>query len=120
MARLKRTTGPVLDVAVCLLRAHVAGQEVHGWAVMRETNRSGPTVYEVLDRFEDRGWIAGQWEELDQESDKPRRRFYKLTPGGVAGLRDVVATQRSKAFQGLVNCPHGVPGWRPLAPGGPA
>ena len=82
MTRSSRTTGPLLDVAASLLRAHAQGENLHGWAIMKTTKRSGPTVYGVLDRLEDRNWITGYWEDQDPGSNKPRRRFYRLTPEG--------------------------------------
>ncbi len=48
-----RITGPLLDVLELLLQAACEGQELHGWAIMKGSSRSGPTVYGVLDRLED-------------------------------------------------------------------
>jgi len=119
MARRTRTTGPILDVSLCLLQAHVAGVELHGWAIMHEVKRSGPTVYGVLDRLEDRGWIVGSWEDQDRESNKPRRRFYRLTPEGLAAVRDLLAERRPEALENLSGAAgrRRVAGWQPLAPG---
>lgn len=41
------------------------------------------SLYPVLSRLEDRGWIDGRWVEKPGER---RRRFYSLTPKGRAGL----------------------------------
>src|SRR5580698_3983451 len=98
MAGPLRTTGPLLDVSVCLLRAHTAGTAVHGWAIMSETKRSGPTVYGILDRLEDRHWINGYWEQENPESGRPRRRLYRLTPDGLAELGALVARGRPAAL----------------------
>jgi DNA-binding PadR family transcriptional regulator len=88
--------------------------------IMKETKRSGPTVYGVLDRLEDRGWIEGYWEDQDPGSSKPRRRFYRLTPRGAAGLHDLLAERRPVALPGQAEPGRGigfpVPG--PVAPGG--
>lgn len=101
MPRSSRATGPLLDVAACLLRAHVQGDELHGWAIMKDTGRSGPTIYGVLDRLEDRNWISGYWEDQPKESSKPRRRLYRLTPEGLAGVRDLLAERRPEALSDL-------------------
>ncbi len=45
------------------------------------------SLYPLLYRLEERGWIKGAWVE---KPDKRRRRFYKLTPTG----RRVLAEQR--------------------------
>lgn len=119
MPRPSRATGPLLDVSTCLLRAYTHGEELHGWAIMKETKRSGPTVYGVLDRLEDRNWITGHWEEQDQDSSKPRRRFYRLTPRGLAEIQALLAERRPGALKDLDGYGKGIAvpgGWR-LSPG---
>jgi DNA-binding PadR family transcriptional regulator len=90
-------TEPLLDVAAYLLRAHLRGERPHGWMIMKETKRSGPTVYGVLDRLEERNWIEGYWEDQDPGSSKPRRRFYRLTPVGTEELQGLLAERRPVA-----------------------
>jgi len=46
------------------------------------------SLYPLLYRLEERGWIEGRWVERAAER---RRRFYKLTPAG----RKMLAEQRS-------------------------
>jgi len=45
------------------------------------------SLYPLLYRLEDRGWIAGRWVE---KADQRRRRYYSLTPEG----RKVLRSQR--------------------------
>ena len=87
---------------------------------MRETKRSGPTVYGVLDRLEDRGWIEGYWEDQDPDSNRPRRRFYRLTLQGAAGLHDLLAERRPVAHPRPAEPGRGIelPAPRRVAPGG--
>ena len=47
------------------------------------------SLYPLLYRLEERGWIAGKW--ADGEA-KRKRRFYRITPEG----RKVLAEQRSR------------------------
>src|ERR1022692_4111478 len=82
MARPMRTTGPLLDVSGCLLEADAQGNDVHGWQIMKDTKRTGPTVYGVLDRLEDLRWITSYWEDLLPDENRPRRRLYRLTNEG--------------------------------------
>jgi transcriptional regulator len=51
------------------------------------------SLYPLLYRLEERGWLHGKWVE---KAGERRRRFYRLTPEG----RQVLARQRStwKAF----------------------
>src|SRR5262249_24490537 len=92
-----RVIQPLLDVLEVLLAASQLEQGVHGWAIMKEARRSGPTIYGVLDRLEDGGWVVGQWEDREAEPNKPRRRFYRLTPDGAVAARRLLAQRRSEA-----------------------
>jgi PadR family transcriptional regulator PadR len=94
-----RVTGPLLDVLEVFLRAFDEDAELHGWAIMKLVKRSGPTVYGVLDRLEDAGWVTGRWEERHPEPSKPRRRFYRLTPDGAVAVRRLVSDRRPAALR---------------------
>ena len=91
---LQRITEPTLDVVEFLLWALASGkEEVHGWAIMKAVQRSGPTVYGVLDRLEDAKWITSRWDD-HTEPGKPRRRLYKMTPNGTVLARRLLAERR--------------------------
>lgn len=104
---LNRVTGPLLDVLEVFLQAFNDDTELHGWAITKATKRSGPTVYGILDRLENAAWITGQWEDQHPESNKPRRRLYRLTPNGVITARDLLATRRPQALHHHPRRPHG-------------
>ena len=114
MARAGRVTNPLLDVLEVLLWAFVTdASELHGWAIMKATKRSGPTVYGVLDRLEDQGWITGRWEDQHPESSKPRRRFYSLTPSGERAARQLLMERRPQALRSARPAPGSLrPGWQ--------
>jgi len=97
-----RVTGPLLDVVEAFLEAFDDNAELHGWAIMKSTRRSGPTVYGILDRLEDAGWITGHWEDQHPEPNKPRRRHYRLTPTGVVSARNLLAERRPDRFRYLL------------------
>jgi PadR family transcriptional regulator PadR len=61
------------------------------------------TLYPLLYRMENRGWIVGRWVE---KSGERRRRFYRLTATG----RAVLAEQREswRAFVTAINRVSGV------------
>ena len=117
-----RVTNPLLDVLDVLLQAFDShGGDLHGWAIMRATKRSGPTVYGVLDRLEDIGWISGRWEEENPEPGKPRRRLYSITPTGVVGAREILRERRPQALRSRPHAPGpALPGWPAAAPRGGA
>ena len=51
------------------------------------------TLYPILIRLESAGWFVSRWEEIDPvQAGRPRRRLYRLTPGGLARSRDAFAT----------------------------
>jgi DNA-binding PadR family transcriptional regulator len=95
-----RITAPLLDVLEVLIDAFEDGSELHGWAIMKAIKRSGPTVYGVVDRLEEAGWIIGRWESENPEPNKPRRRLYRLTPNGVAEARALLSARRPQASRG--------------------
>lgn len=112
MTRPMRTTGPLLDVSACLLTADARGEDLHGWQIMKDTKRSGPTVYGVLDRLEDLQWITGYWEALQPDENRPRRRLYRLTDEGRAKVRELLAERRPEVAAKLAEPAKPSPGLR--------
>jgi PadR family transcriptional regulator, regulatory protein PadR len=118
MAGPIRITSPLLDVLEVFLQAFDKHGDLHGWAIMKATKRSGPTVYGVLDRLEDAGWISGQWEDENPEPGKPRRRIYSLTPTGAFETVEILCERRPQALR---RPRQPLPGWqRPVPQGGAA
>ncbi|KAB2376990.1 PadR family transcriptional regulator [Actinomadura montaniterrae] len=99
MSGIERVTRPLLDVLEEFFQAHLRGEELHGWALVHSTKRAGPTVYRVLDRLEDAGWVAGRWEQHNPDPSRPRRRFYQLTGVGVTEARLLLGERRPRALQ---------------------
>ena len=55
-----------------------------GFPLSRAAQVSAGRVYVILDRLEDLGWVAGDWEQ-DPPAGRPgRRRFYQITRYGRA------------------------------------
>ncbi|WP_103563923.1 PadR family transcriptional regulator [Actinomadura rubteroloni] len=98
MSGVQRVTGPLLDVLEALVEVYRQDGEVHGWDLMKTTRRAGPTVYRVLDRLEDAGWVAARWEDAAPDPSRPRRRFYRLNPDGLAAARTLLAERRPAAL----------------------
>src|SRR5580765_5290533 len=72
--------------------------ELAGADIMRQGDIASGTMYPILLRLEDAGWLTSRWEAQKAEDlGRPRRRFYKLTPSGLKGAR--------AAFSALA--PHG-------------
>src|SRR5882724_7731962 len=51
------------------------------------------TVYPILARLEQAGWIRSSWEEpaVHEAAGRPRRRFYRLDPQGAQQAREALA-----------------------------
>jgi DNA-binding PadR family transcriptional regulator len=55
----------------------------HGYDLARETGLKSGTLYPILVRLADRGYLETRWEE-EQPQGRPRRHLYRLTASGVA------------------------------------
>src|SRR5262249_35959625 len=81
--------------AELLILALVDARPRHGYEISKliEQRSAGrltfkvASLYPLLYRLEERGWIAGKWVE---KAGERRRRFYRLTPEG----KRVLAAQR--------------------------
>ena len=52
------------------------------------------TLYPILKRLEDGGWVVSEWEDIDPKTEgRPRRRFYHLT---AEGAKEAVRSFKSK------------------------
>jgi transcriptional regulator len=97
--------------AALLILSLVDARARHGYDISRMIEqRSGgdlrfnaASLYPLLYRLEQRGWIEGRWVE---KAGQRRRRYYRITPSG----RKTLAAQRStwRAFVAAVNRVTGV------------
>ena len=72
--------------------------ELSGTEIARTTRLKSGTIYPILARLEEAGYLAGKWEEGDASILKrPRRRYYRITPEGEAAFRNAVAEIREFA-----------------------
>lgn len=87
----KPLTNPMVHVLIAL-----ADGQKHGYAIIQFVSRSSDgavklgagTLYGILKRFLQQGWVAEQPSVLDD--DDPRRRYYRLTEIGEGVLREEV------------------------------
>jgi PadR family transcriptional regulator, regulatory protein PadR len=92
--------------AELMILSLVEARPRHGYEISKliETRSGGvvrfnvASLYPLLYRLEQRGWIKGRWVE---EAGQRRRRFYRLTPEG----RKVLAAQREtwREFVAAIN-----------------
>lgn len=88
--RLTTPTRMVLDVLIA-----AADDPPWGYRICEETGLGSGTVYPILERLEEAGWIEGSWE-IGQPDDRPRRRFYAVTSAGRVRYAAGVARRQSR------------------------
>ena len=75
----------------------------YGYALSRETGLLSGTLYPILMRLEERGWLETQWESPQEMAEKrggrPPRHMYRLTSGGRAWATEALsaAARRGKS-----------------------
>lgn len=74
MESLPRVTPATVDVLRLLVEAERA---VWGLQIVKSTGRPSGSVYPILDRLEQLGWVGSNWED-DSTRQGPRRRYYQL------------------------------------------
>ncbi|MEV4413828.1 helix-turn-helix transcriptional regulator [Catellatospora sp. NPDC049609] len=94
-----RASAALLDVLIALLDTD--DQELDGWEIIKAARRSGPTVYQVLEDLSRAELVQSRWEDIPPSPERARRRYYRLTPNGVAYASRVVANKRSRALRTL-------------------
>ncbi|WUH96255.1 helix-turn-helix transcriptional regulator [Spirillospora sp. NBC_00431] len=73
---MTRATLDVLEVLVGIT------DPVYGLVVINRTNRPGGTVYPILARLEQVGWVHSRWADDDDRARGPRRRYYFMSDEG--------------------------------------
>jgi len=64
----------------------------YGLEIMRATGLASGTLYPILTRLQETGWVRADWEDIDSSVEgRPARRYYSLTPEGVAAARTELA-----------------------------
>jgi len=92
--------GPVKTKTILpLLTLHLLAEgPEHGYALMERIARmtgdimpvNSNTMYPLLRRLEERGFIVGEWEHPDRRS----RRTYRITPAGIARYQQIKARMK--------------------------
>jgi PadR family transcriptional regulator, regulatory protein PadR len=90
-----RITIPLVRVLEAFLDDPAA--ERYGLDVMRVTGYPSGTVYPILTRLLDAGWLRAHWEDIDPvAAGRPARRWFRLTPHGAESARAQLAAHRQR------------------------
>jgi DNA-binding PadR family transcriptional regulator len=79
-------------------------EELSGAEIGRATKLASGTLYPILLRLEEAGWVKSRWEAEDpHELGRPRRRFYQVTGLGMrkarSAFREVVLPLKEFAWR---------------------
>jgi PadR family transcriptional regulator, regulatory protein PadR len=88
MQRERRSSAQTLSVLEALLTRPKAWR--HGYDLSLETELKSGTLYPVLMRLNDRGFLDSKWEESELPG-RPPRRMYRLTSAGLAYAKAEIA-----------------------------
>ncbi len=65
--------------------------ELSGAEIAKRTKVASGTLYPILLRLEDAGWLQSRWETEDPAVlGRPRRRFYRITAYGAKNVQEAV------------------------------
>lgn len=88
-----RVTVAVATVLAALLE-EPDGQR-YGLDLMAATGLPSGTMYPILRKLQDGGWVTADWERIDPvAAGRPARRYYRLTADGVQWARAALADLR--------------------------
>jgi PadR family transcriptional regulator PadR len=88
--RTPRMTIPTQLVLRALLTD--PSKELYGVEIGQAAGLPSGTVHPILARLEGVGWLTSRWEESDPLAEgRPARRYYQLTPDGLALARAALA-----------------------------
>jgi PadR family transcriptional regulator PadR len=74
-------------------------REWYGLQLCELLGLASGTIYPILARLEQVGWIEGVWEDpaVHETSSRPRRRLYRLTADGVVQAENALARTRNRS-----------------------
>jgi DNA-binding PadR family transcriptional regulator len=91
MKPLSRITPATIDVLSVL----DGSSPTWGLAIIKQSGRPAGSVYPILERLEQSGWVVSSWEENDERTG-PRRRYYALTADGAVAARSAILAFRAR------------------------
>jgi PadR family transcriptional regulator, regulatory protein PadR len=95
-----RVTAAVSKVLAAFLEDPQADR--YGLDLMRVSGHPSGTLYPILLRLQNAGWVEAYWEEIDPvAAGRPARRYYRLTPDGRISAHTEIAALHAQLNRGL-------------------
>jgi PadR family transcriptional regulator, regulatory protein PadR len=85
MTRIRRSSGQTLALLQALMDEPRKWH--HGYELSKATALLSGTLYPILMRLSDRGFLEHKWQETP-EAGRPPRHVYRLTAKGIAHARE--------------------------------
>lgn len=95
MQRTRRSSGQTLSLLAGLLTQPRKWR--HGYDLSIETGLPSGTLYPILVRLEERGFLESKWE-ASPEAGRPPRHLYRLTTKGGAHARSEIADDEARTL----------------------
>ena len=82
----KRITRSTVAVLKCFSTNNI---ETWGLEISKQIGYSVGTVYPILEKLEEAGWLEANWE-LENQRTGPRRRLYKINPDKTSEVQKII------------------------------
>jgi DNA-binding PadR family transcriptional regulator len=66
-------------------------KQMYGLELMKAAEIKSGTLYPLLARLTQAGWLEAEWEQHDPDAGRPPRKFYRLSKDGMARARTTLA-----------------------------
>jgi DNA-binding PadR family transcriptional regulator len=89
MGKQPRLSNQTIKVLGTLMASGAA--ELSGAEIAKHAKLASGTLYPILGRLEEVGWLGSRWEAGDPKLlGRPRRRLYRVTAEGVKNVQEIV------------------------------
>jgi PadR family transcriptional regulator PadR len=96
MGKQPRLSSQTISVLSTLMTS--PSSELSGAEIAKHAKLASGTLYPILFRLEETGWLKSHWEAGDPTLlGRPRRRFYRITALGIKNIEQVVRDLTPKA-----------------------
>lgn len=104
MPRTPNTSPQTLLVLALLLESPRSWH--YGYGISQRTDLRSGTLYPILSRLAEQGWLETKWSEPDQ-SGRPPRHTYRLTSDGAQAARQLLSAAAKAGQRIAVALPGG-------------
>jgi DNA-binding PadR family transcriptional regulator len=86
---------PAQTLAVLAVLAKMVKNWHYGYDLSKVTGLKSGTLYPILTRLHDQGWLETRWQEAT-EAGRPPRHLYRLTPLGLTAAKKALLAKPAK------------------------